>query len=351
MDLDIKRKHWVLIQRYVTGNANPEERKFLKQWMGQNPENRKLVQELEEIWDLSPSEKFNVDVEAAWKKFQTRKPGAEVKNSKPAAFSGKRSKMPLYLVRAAAAILLVVFTGYFIQHTLPVSDAEKPGEFYVMQTFETEKGEKARVTFSDGTKVTLNSASKIQFPEEFHGPKREVYLEGEAFFEVAHDSGHPFIVHAQNAEVEVLGTEFNVRGWKEDPAVEVAVREGKVAVVSSEEQLTDRGEIILTEGLLTQVNKGEKPAPVQRINMNNYLLWTHGGLHFDNAPFKQVIRDLERRFDIRIGGVEEDLMNTPFTGTFQYADLSEILSVVAVAMDLEFRREGPSVEFSSAKSS
>jgi ferric-dicitrate binding protein FerR (iron transport regulator) len=231
-----------------------------------------------------------------------------------------------------------------MQYTLTnSSDGEQVSEFYVMQNFETEKGEKARVTFSDGTIVVLNSASSIRFPQEFHGTKREVYLEGEAYFAVAHDSDHPFIVYAQETEVQVLGTEFNVQGWSDDGSVEVVVREGKVSVGSQNSEVNESAHLILTEGLYTSIENGKAPGPVKKVNVNNRLIWTHGGLYFENAPFSKVVRDLERRFNVEFKEVDEELTDIPYTGMFQYAELDEVLAVIAVSMDFEYERDGSEI--------
>lgn len=337
--MDLKRKHWISIQRYVTGNAGTEDQRLLNEWMNQDPENRKLVQEIQDIWNLTPPENFEADAQHAWEEFRSRN---SLPMKKPV--YRKVSKVPLYVLRIAAVVLVSVFAGVFMQYTLTNNgDPELVSEFYIMETFETQKGEKARVSFSDGTKVMLNSSSSIQFPKEFRGSNREVYLEGEAYFEVAHDPDLPFVVHVQDAKVEVLGTEFNIRGWKEDPAVEVAVRDGKVAVGSTDEQQEDQPQVILTKDLYTSVNRGAPPSPARRTNITSHLIWTHGGLFFDNVPFIQVIRDIERRFNVNIEGVDPDLLEIPYTGTFQYAELDEVLSVVAASINFEYQRVGSEI--------
>lgn len=343
--MNIDHKYWVLIQRFISGNADEEQRRILNEWMNRHPENRKLVQELKEIWQLTPSEEFDVDVQSAWEEFQNRKAASSGREFKKVGYiSRKTSKKLLYAVRIAAVILVSVFAGVFMQYTLTNNDdTEQVSEFYVMQTLETEKGEKARVTFSDGSRVVLNSASSVRFPQEFRGEKREVYLEGEAYFEVAHAPDHPFIVYSQGVEVQVLGTEFNVQGWSEDASVEVAVREGKVEVGSSNNGTDDLQKVILTEGLYTSVEKGGIPSPPQPVNVTNHLLWTHGGLHFDNVPFSKVVRDIERRFNVQVAGVPEELKDIPYTGTFQYADLNEVLSVIGASMEIEYQRDGANI--------
>jgi ferric-dicitrate binding protein FerR (iron transport regulator) len=330
--LDLNRRQWILIQRYVTGNADLREHRIIERWIERYPENKRLIQK---IWELSPTEDFEVDSQKAWEKFHTRN---KIKSRKK--FSRNVSKVPLYVLRVAAVILVTAFAVVFMRYTMINEvETEQVSEFYVMQTLETERGEKARVTFSDGTKVTLNSESSLRFPTEFHGSKREVYLEGEAFFDVNNDANQPFIVYAQDAEVQVLGTEFNVKGWENGSSVEVAVLQGKVAVGPVNSGINTQDQVILTDGFFTSITNGGKPAPPQRVNITNHLIWTRGGIHFDNEPMFKVVRDIERRFNVRIDGLSDDLMEVPYTGTFQYADLDEVLSIIGVTVGFDYQRD------------
>lgn len=342
-------KKWTLIQRYIVGSATAEERKILDHWMEYHPENRKLVRELEMIWKLTPGEDFEVDVEKAWNQFKIRQNGKDlIKSFGYTSHTYKTNENLVHIFRAAAVILVAFFAGFFVQHHLNTTErmaAEQSSNFNALQELETERGEKARVTFSDGTRVTLNSSSTVKFPEEFHGSIREVHLDGEAFFEVAHEPGHPFIVHSQDAKIEVLGTEFNVRGWSEDASVEVVVRGGEVSVQSVNQRPENNPEIILTEGYKTQLDKGQLPIAPQKVDVRNHLLWTSGGMYFDNESFSQVVRDLERRFNVHITVSDLNLMEVPYTGTFQYAELDEVLSVIAASMEVGYNREGSEIEF------
>ena len=343
--MNLERKDWVLIQRYVTGNATIEESHRIKQWMFRNPENEKLIRDLEEIWNLTPEEDFDIDVQQAWNQFRLRKKKvARILQLHTA--PEKKSYAIYHVVRAAAFILVAVVAGFFFQHISTVQSqadlALDRSQFYTMQEMSTDRGEKARVTFSDGTQVTLNSSSSISFPQEFHGSTREVYLEGEAYFEVASDPGQSFIVHTNHADVEVLGTEFNVRGWSSDEVVDVIVREGKVSVRSVEQDLNE--EVILSEGYKTSVKAGQAPEAAQQVEIINNLLWMTGGLHFDQAPFGQVMVELERRFNVEITLDDQSLLDVPYTGTFQYAELDEVLMVIAASMGIEYSRERSRIE-------
>ncbi|MEX0778799.1 MAG: FecR domain-containing protein [Balneolales bacterium] len=339
----IDRQTWKLIQRYVTGNANAEEQRQLNIWLDQHPDNSKMVQEIKKIWKMTPEEDFDINVEGAWEQFQEqrmKKVGMHAVDHT----ARKPYDNMLYIFRVAAVILVTLFTGYLMQQfTADNSSDETVAEFPVMENMETGYGEKARVSFSDGTEVTLNSASSVRFPQKFNGSKREIYLDGEAYFKVAHDSNRPFIVHTQDARVQVLGTEFNIRGWAQDPSVEVVVRDGKVSVNSSELEKSE--DVILTKGYSTNVRRGENPLPPQKVDIRNNILWLSGGFHFDNKPLNQVITDIERRFNVQVSVASTELLEVPYTGTFQYAELDEILSVIASSMDIGYRRDGSKVEF------
>lgn len=346
--MSIDQQKWVLIQRYVTGTAVKEDRQWVENWMSQSQENRRMVQDLKKVWEQTPLEDFDLDVEHAWEQFRYRNLKKEKELSRNSIRQTPYKKRSgNHIFKAVAGILVILFSGLFAYYQFNMYERSLSAQVEassMLQEVKTERGEKARITFSDGTRVILNSASKIQFPKEFYDSEREVYLDGEAYFEVAHNSEKPFIVNSQDARVEVLGTEFNIRGWEEDPAVEIVVNEGKVSVQSLD--ANSETEVFLTKGLKTSIERGNEPVAPYMVDPIDYLLWTSGGIHFDNEPFYKVIRDLERQFDVHITVSVPSLIEVPFTGTFQHAELNEILSVVAVAMEVGFRTDNQgNIEF------
>jgi transmembrane sensor len=344
--LNLEEKNWLLIQRYVTGNASPDERRKVQQWIDQDSDHEQLVHDLKGIWNLSEGEDFEVDIQHAWEKFKNQNHNKFPKAIRPVGYvPRKKSRKGIYILRAAAVILVAFLAGLFIQYNSGLINTEQASIFNTLQELETDKGEKARITFSDGTRVTLNSASTVQFPQEFRGSTREVYLEGEAYFEVAYNSEYPFIVHSQEAEIEVLGTEFNVRGWNEDSGVDIVVSGGSVSVRSAKTQSGGYSKVILNEGFKTRVEKGQNPVLPQEVDIRNHLLWTSGGMHFHNEPLEQVARSLERRFNVEIAITDVQHREIPYTGTFQYAELDEVLSVIAASLSIEYVRDGVKIEF------
>ncbi len=352
---------WKLIKLYITGSIQPHERMMLERWMEQHPDNRKLVSDITRMWVSTQDNSFNVDVEQAWQTFlRNRKKRTIARDSKPKLRNDAKPYLyPVirkiyrksfdsswYMLRLAAILLVAVLTGVMVYHYTAGIIAEDGNTQLVMEELVTGNGEKARVTFSDGTQVTLNAASSLNFPREFRDSRRVVYLEGEAYFKVAPNSEFPFVVHAQDVDIKVLGTEFNVRSRVQDPGVEVIVRQGKVSVETPGSVLEGDRSVILTAGLQTSVKWGQTPMAPWEVDVKNKLVWLNGGLHFENTPFESVIRDLERRFNVQIRVQDEELLDLLFTSTFQYAKLDEILSVIAGAMEIEYRQEGSEIIFS-----
>jgi ferric-dicitrate binding protein FerR (iron transport regulator) len=337
---------WKILQRYITDNCSPDERRRIEQWMDGNLENRQLLNDLEQIWESSPEEEFQVNVRDAWDQFRARKMKQKRSGAMQKTSSVVSDRM-LTIFRAAAAILLVAFVGFFSwQYPNEQKVGQKQAFHEQMQDIKTQKGEKAQISFSDGTVVTLNTASSLRYPKKFDGSKREVYLSGEAYFEVAPNAEKPFIVHTSITDVEVLGTKFNIRAWEEDAAVNVGVREGEVAVHSdSIQQKEDKNKVLLTKGQYTSVIKGKGISEVTNVDVDKHLLWLNGGMYFDDEPFSRVIRQLERQFNIQITINDTQLLDVPFTGTFQQAELEEILNIISVSMGIEYRQEGFDITF------
>ncbi|WP_185958332.1 FecR domain-containing protein [Fodinibius sediminis] len=336
---------WRLLQRYVTNNCLPEERRKVERWMDESSENRRLVNDLKQIWKLSPEEEFGVNVEDAWNRFRMHEidPGPSRKHWKPSSAVNQRM---VTVLSTAAAVLLVIFVGVLSSHYL---DEQQAGGSQLHDTelkhSTARRGEKARISFSDGTVVVLNAASSLRYPKRFDGANREVYLKGEAYFEVVPGADKPFIVHTKTADVEVLGTKFNVRAWDEETAVDVGVREGKVAVKPAS-SIRSENSVLLTGGQHVSVVKGKGVTGIENVDIEKHLLWLSGGLYFDNEPFKQVLLQIERKFDVQISVKDTSILDVPFTSTFSDENLENVLKVLSASMKMNYRKKNQEIEFS-----
>ncbi len=154
------------------------------------------------------------------------------------------------------------------------------------------------VELSDGTLVHLNSGTKIRYPVKFlKGQKREVFIEGEAYFKVAKDKEHPFVVNADAVAVEVLGTEFNISSYREDQEVRTVLVEGSVSLSNS---IDTKDNLMLIPGQKAAWNKKAASTKIEEVDVDIYTSWIKGELVFRNSSFQGMAKKLERRYNISI---------------------------------------------------
>ncbi|MEZ4970594.1 MAG: DUF4974 domain-containing protein [Flavobacteriaceae bacterium] len=184
----------------------------------------------------------------------------------------------------------------------------------VYNTLKVPYGKKFQLTLSDGTMVFLNAGSSIRFPVKFiPGNDRTVFLSGEAFFEVTKNKD-PFVVNAENLDVRVLGTKFNVSAYPEDPSMNTVLLEGAVQVLghSSEEN-----EKVLLEPEQEAIwNKSEKQIEVAKADISSTMAWMNGQLIFREVAFKDIVKKLERSYNCTIINQNPTLDDEIFTATF-----------------------------------
>ena len=226
------------------------------------------------------------------------------------------------------------------------------------ETFVTQKGQRTSIRLSDGSQVRLNVDSRLTVPPSFGKQKRVVRLKGEAFFEVREDSTRPFIVRSEGAVTRVLGTTFDVGAYPEEDKVKVIVAEGRVALhaeKSSNSQNVGRQEedrnVILTKNQVSLIPRNGGQIIRREEDLSEHLAWIDGQLAFNDAPFDEVARRLERWYDIEITledgtAIPSGHLNAEFTGD---RSLSDVLLVIDAAFDLRHEQNGNRITFSSLR--
>jgi Fe2+-dicitrate sensor, membrane component len=210
-----------------------------------------------------------------------------------------------------------------------------------MREYSTVRGQRTAILLADGTRAVLSVESRLRVPATYGNRSRDVYLDGEGFFEVIHDSKMPFRVHTARALAEDLGTAFVVRAYPEDSTTTVVVTEGKVALRASDEG-ADRG-AELTRGQLGQLDPSGVVNIVQHVDVERYLAWRQARLVFKRTPLAQVARELERWYDIDITLADSSLASVPVTGVFVSQPADRILRNVARSLDVKYTRQGREV--------
>ena len=170
---------------------------------------------------------------------------------------------------------------------------------------------------SDGTTVKLNAGTSIKYPVHFiEGKERKVFIKGEAYFDVAKDKDHPFIVNANNINVEVLGTEFNMSFYPEDNEISTVLVEGTIRLYESDKENLKTNSIVLSPGDKAAWSRHEKKMSIKQVDVRIYTAWKSGDLLFKNTSFGSIIKKLERKFNVTIDNKYRFLEKQIYTASF-----------------------------------
>lgn len=178
-------------------------------------------------------------------------------------------------------------------------------------------GKQFDLVLSDGTNVKLNAGTSIKYPVQFiKGKDRKVFIKGEAYFDVKKDTEHPFIVNANNINIEVLGTEFNVSFYPEDQNINTVLVEGSVKLYEKNKRNQKNETITLTPGYKAAWSKNQKEMSLSKVDVNLYTAWKDGDLLFKNTTFSNIIKKLERKFNVTIDNKYAFLNQQIYTASF-----------------------------------
>ena len=210
-------------------------------------------------------------------------------------------------------------------------------EELVYNTLSVPFGKTFELRLSDGTKAHLNAGSSIKYPVKFlKGQDRNVYISGEAFLEVAKDSLHPFIVSTDNINVKVLGTKFNVSAYPEDETSDVVLVEGAVSLYGSKAQYDQKNIVLLKPGFKGSFNKISNKISNESVITSLYTSWMDGELVFRNMDFNNILRKLERHYNVTIENRNEELAAKRFNANFGKEPIVNVLQELKVNYGIEF---------------
>lgn len=231
----------------------------------------------------------------------------------------------------AAGVLLFLCVGFVISYYLQKTPKQ-------MEIVYHEKivplGQKSQIELSDGTVVWLNSGSNLKFPSSFTGNKRELYLEGEAYFDVARDPSKPFIIHTGKVLTRVIGTAFNIKAYALSE-LNVTVARGKVSVALKDRQLG-----ILTADRCLSYNSNTGFSRQYYINASK-VRWMYGDLIFDNINMEEVAKILERWYNIKITITDPKVKVYRFTASFlNHENIEQVLRVLSEFTHFNYNQQG-----------
>ncbi|RNL90326.1 DUF4974 domain-containing protein [Sinomicrobium pectinilyticum] len=197
-------------------------------------------------------------------------------------------------------------------------------------------GKTFELVLSDGSHIVLNAGSKLRYPVRFvKGRPRNVFLDGEAFFEVAKDDRHPFTVVTDDMNTQVYGTEFNVSSYKNDHNTFTVLAEGSVGVYPPNSPAKENP-VKIVPGQRAIFEKGK--IAVEAVDILKYTAWTKGELYFLNDRFDIILRKLERNFNVKIENRYPELNDKKFTGTFTTEALEDILKIFRMHTAFDYQK-------------
>src|SRR5690625_1060658 len=362
---------WNIIHRYLSGEYTPDEEQRLYTWLAEDPAHQEFFNAIKKVWQVRPAYNVEADFDEDWKRFSERL-GIDLEETVATTKESQRQRQNVgtyrrsedhpvkQLLRVAAILLIIAIPSYYLISSGTESLISGTETEIAMQNIQTSRGERASMEFSDGSKVMLNSMSTLRFPKAFQGSKRELYLEGEAFFQVARNEDLPFIVYANGTEVTVLGTEFNVNSYRENEAVEVVVREGTVAVnpdglhgnsKKQQDQIKesdqDNDGVIVTKGQRTTVKPGDRPTSPENVLLAPHLAWVNGEMIFEGTPMHKVVQRLRRAYNLHFEVADSTLLSKRLKASFKRERLDKVLEIISFSLDIRYEMRGDTVVFKS----
>lgn len=345
--------NWEIVNRYLENKCSQKELKQLQDWLKRDAANEDFFQTILEEWESKPDKEVS-DIQREWILFKRShlNNGPIIKDVERNTYKRNRiwggEKRHKWLMLAAAAVVVgLAFIGVFsFQNANYRSDQEASSKISY-RTIITQKGQQAELRLSDGTDIILNAASKLRIPNNYASAKRVVYLQGEAFFKVAHNEAMPFTVKSGELVIQDVGTKFNVSTY-DSTNVSVAVKEGAVSVGKVIVDKTDSVKhlVQLDGGKVGFFDENGTKSVSAIQNMSLFSGWTEGKLVFRDTPFIDVVKQLERRFNVNGKILGKMLKQRTLTGTYSHLTLNQILKVLSVSLHVSWQRHHNTIIFS-----
>lgn len=296
-----------LLAKYLSGeNIGLSEKNDIEIWISENSD---YYQEFEKLWTLSRKT-------SAYDQFDEKKALTLVKNR---LYSERKvNHIKFYRAVAAIALIIIITAALFLFLNSP---DEK------MLTAEAINSQ-LKIDLSDGTTVELNKGSILNYPELFSGDFRNVTLAGEAFFKVATDTGHPFVITSGNTVITVLGTSFCVSGNKNKTEIVVETGKVKACALNNPDDMViiNPGEKAINDG--NQIIKSKNSDP-------NYLAWKTKILIFDRTDISNVFQCIEKTYACSVEINDQSILNLQLTATLENQSIDTVFEIIEQTLDIE----------------
>lgn len=342
-----------LLGRYFAGECTEREMRNVEAWVAANPENGRVFEFMEKIWNAAEEPKTASDLDGMWAVIAQRA-GLEEKPGRGAGRAGGAGRVLRWpfmpapgfkrLLAYAAVLVIAVSVPYLVWR---MSETFTGTDRYAGMTIEdVPRGSRSTLTLSDGTVVILDAGSRMYYPEDFGGETRRVVLEGEGFFEVASDAEKPFVVEAEHGAARVVGTKFNLSAWRAK-SVRLMVTEGKVSFSALGDSATA---VLVSAGYASLLKPGGLPSEPVEVDRAEHTGWMERRRSFTDVPLTDILEQLQRWYDVDFVLPDTSVAADRLTIHFDNQTVEEILNLISTLTELDYVMNNRSVTLFRRKS-
>jgi transmembrane sensor len=322
-------ERYLLIARYLARQTSSDENEQLATWVAHSPENERTFEQLKTVWQASQLPAAPAETAAALGRLKARLAQPTPATTPAPARPVRQWRLRLARPAQLAAIVLLLVSALGGAYFYP-----RPAAALAYRVCRTTAGPPQRLRLADGSVVMLAPQSQLRYPAQFTDSSREVYLEGEAFFEVTKDPRRPFRVHSGAWVTQVLGTRFNVSAVPGARQMAVSLVEGKVQVTDKQDKY------LLAPGQQLRADHATGRIYRQAFDHHQVLAWRSSKLVFQNEKLADVANQLERRYGVKLVFADSATAEVRLWATFDNEPLPRVLDALRLAGGLTYHREG-----------
>lgn len=348
-----------LIISFLSGNISVEDNQKLERLLKSNPEYRALFDEMKLSWDasgISLSDISPANTQKPWEKLKE-----SIENSEDSFIDKNSLKIRLLKVfRTAAVWLLLIAGSSFVTWKFFGTASQKDSSSCIITT---PLGSRTQIILPDGTEVWLNAGTSLKYPEKFSPDQRDIYLTGEAFFKVVTNKNWPFVVHTPDLDIRALGTSFNVKAYQSEKVVTTTLIEGIVKLENKQRDfhytLQPKQELVFLrepekqKDAIAQIENREDVKVVEsnkdaviknEVNTIVSTSWKDKRWIVNGEPVENFAVLLERKYDMKINIVSEELKQFKFSGTIENETLEQVLDFLRYTIPVKYKFNKGSVD-------
>lgn len=313
------------IIRYLNGDCGDSDKQVIKEWIELSEDNRRTFYQIKDIWD-------------ALLKREDRSASALMQFYRNQAHNNFISQKVLKLwkvVASIAAVIAIAFVSHFV-YNISIDEQVAVVSEPTMVSIKVPLGSKSEVVLSDGSIVKINSGTELRYPGQFSDGKREVYLKGEAYFSVQSDIAHPFVVKTSDYDVQATGTQFNVCSYEDDSFASVTLEEGAVSI-----QFNDQSSVEISPEQKFCLNRENSVYQILSSDVRYETSWKEGEFRFREIGFPELIKKLERWYDVKLYHNSPELKTMLYSGNFKNQEtIWQVLDALTLTAPIEYKRNG-----------